>query len=86
MEREINRRADEILNEYVEKKYREAVEKTQKIGEYYDIGKLVEMINDVNSWSSFVAGEDRELYEDFRLHIYMQNGQVYIIKGRELNE
>lgn len=86
MEREVNRRADEILNNYVEKKYREAVEKTQNVGEYCDVARLVEMINDVNSWSSFVAGDDRELYEDFKLHVYCQNGQVYVLKGKELND
>lgn len=86
MEREINRRADEILNSYVEKKYREAVEKTQKVGEFCDLGKLVELVNDVNSWSSFVAGDDEELYENYKMHIFVQDGQVFILRGKELND
>jgi predicted transposase YdaD len=86
MERDTQRKADEILNDYVEKKYREAVEKTQSVWEYCDISKLVDMVNDVNSWSSFIAGDDRDLYEDFKLHVYFQDGHVYILRGKELND
>ena len=86
MEREVNRKADEILNEYVTKKYKEAVAKVGEVGEYCDIGKLVELVNEVNSWSRFVAGEETDLYEEFKLHVYWQDGQAYILRGKELNE
>jgi hypothetical protein len=88
MEDEPISHANLIVEEYIKRRLTE----TQKAVQEYmagmrkpeDLEDLKEAIREANSYISLTAGEDEELFEAYRYHLFNGASGVYMAQGQEV--
>jgi predicted glycosyltransferase involved in capsule biosynthesis len=87
LSKETIERANEIVNDYANKKLSDALFKVKGYSQGEKAGNEHEVdlaIKDTNDWINYFAGESDELYDEFCMRKFKTgNGEIFIAHGQE---
>jgi hypothetical protein len=90
MTKETINRCNEIVENYINEKAIEPIGRAIAIlkGQVSpsDFDELLDTLEDANSWVNMCAGEDEELYNQYRFKLFKKDGEYYLAQGDEITE
>lgn len=84
------RKSTVIFEKYVTKlmddKLRKIEAQINELDENDSIEEIAKLISEANSWISMICGEDTQLYENWRFHLFISpSGNVVYFRGTEID-
>jgi hypothetical protein len=80
-------KAEEVIEKFVTKKLADNTAEVVQVigGKYKEFCDIEIALIEANEWISFAAGEDEELYENYKYRLFRdQNGGLMLAQGKEV--
>lgn len=84
------RKSTVIFEKYITKMMDDKLKKIEaeikELNEKDSIEEIANLISEANSWISMICGEDTQLYEGWRYHLFISpDGSVVYFRGTEID-